>query len=157
MSADVKDGPDVVVRPPRLYLASLVLGLILHFLWPVSLGLPAAFRFSIGPFVTAFGVLVVGVAIRGFKAAGTNVPTIKPATALVTDGLHRISRNPIYIGLSLIYVGIAVMANSLWVLGLLVPILVVIHYGVVLREERYLEERFAEEYRRYKSSVRRWF
>ena len=156
MSVDVKDSPDVVVRPPRLYLAFLVLGLILHFLWPASLGLPAPFRLSIGPLVTAFGVVVVGVAIRGFKTAGTNVPTIKPATALVTGGLHRISRNPIYIGLSLIYGGIAVTANSLWVLGLLVPILVVIHYGVVLREERYLEEKFADEYRRYKSSVRRW-
>jgi protein-S-isoprenylcysteine O-methyltransferase Ste14 len=94
--------------------------------------------------------------LRQFERAGTNHGTHKPATALVTGGLNRFSRNPIYISLSLIYAGIALLANSAWALVLLVPLLIVMHYGVIVREERYLEMKFGEDYRRYKAAVRRW-
>ena len=71
-------------------------------------------------------------------------------------GPYSISRNPIYIALSLIHLGIGVLSDSLWVVGLIVPALLTIRYGVIAREERYLDAKFGDDYRRYKASVRRW-
>ncbi len=75
---------------------------------------------------------------------------------VVTDGAFRYSRNPTYLSLTLLYVGVALVLNSLWVLMMVVPAVAVTHWGVVLREERYLESKFGEEYRRYTQRVRRW-
>ena len=94
--------------------------------------------------------------LRTFRRRGISVPTYKPATTLVTDGPYRFSRNPGYISMFLIYAGIVLAADCVWLLGLLVLFVVVIHYGVVRREEHNFEHRFGEEYRRYKSAVRRW-
>ena len=102
------------------------------------------------------GVADVAGAARLFQKAGTNVPTRKPTTALVTAGLYRFSRNPIYLSLSVIHVGIAVGTDNPWMLTLLVPTLIVVRYGVIAREEIYLEEKFGDDYRRYKAAVHRW-
>ncbi|MCH7635332.1 MAG: isoprenylcysteine carboxylmethyltransferase family protein, partial [Proteobacteria bacterium] len=66
------------------------------------------------------------------------------------------SRNPMYLALSLLYAGIGIAADGPWTLALLVPLLLVMHYGVIIREERYLERKFGDDYRRYKSTTRRW-
>jgi protein-S-isoprenylcysteine O-methyltransferase Ste14 len=101
--------------------------------------------------------LALGVAgIRNFFRAGTPVPTNQPTRALVTSGIHARSRNPIYIGLFLLYAGIAVAATSPYALILLLPLALVMRYGVVAREETYLEQRFGDAYREYKARVRRW-
>jgi protein-S-isoprenylcysteine O-methyltransferase Ste14 len=153
------DTPGVIVRPPRLFLGVLVLGLALDYLWPVPLapgGLPNALQYVAGGALFVLGAVILAAPMRQFVRAGTNVPTNKPTTALVTGGLYRCSRNPIYIALSLMYGGIGVAADSLWVVALLFLILLVMRYGVIRREERYLERKFGEEYRRYKTSVRRW-
>ena len=102
------------------------------------------------------GAGVMAMAMRGFKAAGTNVQTVLPATALVTTGIYARSRNPIYVALTTIYLGLALALNAVWALGLLVPVLVVMHYGVIRREERYLERKFGDAYRDYSARVRRW-
>ncbi len=80
----------------------------------------------------------------------------EPATAILSDGLYGVSRNPIYLGLTAIYLGVGVMADAGWVAVLLGPLLAVMHFGVIAREERYLERKFGDEYRRYKAKVRRW-
>jgi protein-S-isoprenylcysteine O-methyltransferase Ste14 len=74
----------------------------------------------------------------------------------VTDGPFRYTRNPIYVALTLFYLGIGVVLNALWVLLLIVPLIVVMQLGVITREERYLERKFGDEYLRYKARVRRW-
>jgi protein-S-isoprenylcysteine O-methyltransferase Ste14 len=74
----------------------------------------------------------------------------------VATGPFRFSRNPLYVALTLIYVGLALLTNALWVLVLIVPVLLLMHYGVVRREERYLEAKFGDAYRAYRSSVRRY-
>jgi protein-S-isoprenylcysteine O-methyltransferase Ste14 len=102
------------------------------------------------------GLVGVAIFLRAFRRHGTNVPTYKPATALVTDGPYRFSRNPGYVSMFLIYAGIVLAADNAWLLGLLVIFVAVIHYGVVRREEHYLEHRFGDDYRRYRSAVRRW-
>jgi len=93
---------------------------------------------------------------RGSARAGADVVPGRPATTLVTNGPYRVTRNPIYIGFILLYFGIAILATSVWMLLLLVPLLIVLQRGVVEREETYLDAKFGEEYGKYKARVPRW-
>lgn len=88
--------------------------------------------------------------------AGTNVNPAKPATALVTTGPFRLSRNPLYVSLTLLYVGIALLFNAVMPWLLLPGVLWVVQYGVIKREEAYLEGRFGQAYLDYAAKVRRW-
>jgi protein-S-isoprenylcysteine O-methyltransferase Ste14 len=90
------------------------------------------------------------------KRAGTNIRPDQPSLALVSDGPFRFSRNPLYVAVTGLYLGITLLVNALWPLVLLVPALVVLQRGVIAREERYLEAKFGEPYRAYRSRVRRW-
>ena len=90
------------------------------------------------------------------KRAGTNVRPDQPSLAIVTDGPFRFSRNPMYLATTGLYLGITLLVNTPWPLILLSPMLLVLHWGVVRREERYLEAKFGEPYRAYKSRVGRW-
>ena len=89
-------------------------------------------------------------------AAGTNIDPTLPTTAMVVSGPFQFSRNPLYVALTLVYLGLTLLANTGWGLVMLVPLLIVMHRGVVLREERYLEHKFGESYRGYRSRVRRY-
>jgi protein-S-isoprenylcysteine O-methyltransferase Ste14 len=93
---------------------------------------------------------------KTMKEAGTNVRPDRPSTAIVDDGPFRYTRNPLYLSVATMFVGIAQMANSAWFLLLLVPMLLVLHFGVERREERYMEAKFAEPYRAYRARVRRY-
>jgi protein-S-isoprenylcysteine O-methyltransferase Ste14 len=147
----------VVARPPLVFLGSLLVGFVADWLLPLPIPLS-----DIGPIRGLGGLLIIaGIAffaagIRNFSRAGTPVPTSAPTRALATSGIHAWTRNPIYLGMFLIYIGIGVAALSPWILILAVPIAVTIRYGVVAREEAYLERRFGDAYRDYKSRVRRW-
>ena len=79
-----------------------------------------------------------------------------PTTAIVEAGPYRFTRNPIYLGMFLGLVGLAIGFDSLWLLATLVPFALVIRYGVVAREEAYLERKFGDAYRHYRTRVRRW-
>lgn len=149
------DHPDVVALPPFIYLAFLAAGLVLEFFWRTHVFTPTV-RLTIGPLLFVAGMLLGFRAYRAFQRAETNVEVYKPANALVTTGPYRYTRNPIYISLTLAYIGGALLADSLWVLGLLVPVLAIIHYGVILREEQYLRSKFGATYERYQAAVRRW-
>lgn len=154
-AAPDRDRPNVVALPPLIYLGFLVLGILADFVWPTSIAsLPV--RLVVGGLLFAVGLVLAASAVRRFARAGTAVEVYRPATALVSEGPYRFSRNPIYLGMTLGYAGLAVIANSLWALALLLPVLAVIRYGVIAREEEYLERKFGENYRRYKSAVRRW-
>jgi protein-S-isoprenylcysteine O-methyltransferase Ste14 len=100
--------------------------------------------------------VVVAAAVLRFLRAGTNIPVNRPTIALVTDGLYRFSRNPIYVALTTSYLGIAIAADSLWTAALVVPVLVVMRVGVIAREEAYLARKFPDAYPAYKARVRRW-
>ena len=96
------------------------------------------------------------LALGRFRRAGTAVEPWRTSTALVTNGVYRFTRNPMYLAMALLYLGAALAADSVLALVLLPPLLVLVRVGVISREERYLERRFGDEYRRYRSSVRRW-
>ncbi len=150
-----QDAPGVIAKPPFIYLGFLALGLGLDWLWPYPL-LPELLRYPLGGALIGLGIALALASIRRFKAVGTHFDTHKPATAILTDGPYRVSRNPIYIGLTAAYAGIGVAVDAPWVWVLLLPTLVVMHYGVIAREERYLERKFGREYLDYKARVRRW-
>jgi protein-S-isoprenylcysteine O-methyltransferase Ste14 len=147
----------VIARPPLLFLGALLLGLAADHMLPVAFAVAdAPSRWMIAGFLILIGLVFAAAGVRDFSRAGTPVPTNEPTRALVTTGIHGWSRNPIYAGMFLLYGGIAVAARSPWSLVLALPLAITIRYGVVAREEAYLERRFHDAYRDYKSRVRRW-
>jgi protein-S-isoprenylcysteine O-methyltransferase Ste14 len=146
------------VRPPVLFLATLLLGLVLDRLLPLPFAVPGVgvVRWVAGSVLSAGGCALAAMGIRNFSRAATPVRTIEPTRALVTTGIHGLSRNPIYVGMFLIYAGAGLAAGSAWVLVLLLPLGLTIRYGVVAREEAYLERHFPGAYRDYTARVRRW-
>lgn len=154
-SRDRADHPGVITHPPFLYAGSLAVGAVLDQLVPLPVLSPGR---GFGPGITlvALGLAIAVWCVLLFRRAGTNAPTHRPATAIVTDGPYRFSRNPMYVGVTVLSVGIALWANSWWMLGLLIPTFVIMNVGVVAREERYLAAKFGDEYLAYKARVRRW-
>jgi protein-S-isoprenylcysteine O-methyltransferase Ste14 len=147
-----------IVRPPLLFLGCLVIGIVLDRLLPLPFSLPqgALIRWLAGGVLIVLGVAIFAAGVRNFSRAATPVPSTLPVQALVTTGIHGWSRNPIYVGMVLIYVGIGTAALSPWILVLVVPIAILMRYGVVAREEAYLERRFGDAYRAYRVRVHRW-
>jgi protein-S-isoprenylcysteine O-methyltransferase Ste14 len=146
----------VIARPPLLFLAAILIGAVLDRLLPLPVPDFDPVHWIVGGLLMLMGLALAVAGIRNFTQAGTPVRTIKPTIALVTTGIHGWSRNPIYLGLFLLYAGIGVAAQSPWILILVLPLALVIRYGVVAREEAYLERRFGDAYRDYKARVRRW-
>jgi protein-S-isoprenylcysteine O-methyltransferase Ste14 len=148
----------VIARPPLLYFAALLFGLVSDRLLPLPFPVPRiepVYRIIAGSSIL-IGLALAAAGIRNFSRAGTPVPTSEPTRALVTTGVHGRTRNPIYLGMFLVYGGIGIAARSLWTLVLTLPLAIAIRYGVVAREEAYLERRFGDAYRDYKARVRRW-
>ena len=148
----------IAARPPYLLLACLVLGLVLDRVLPPPFSLPetALLFWTAGGVLIVLGVAIFAAGVRNFFRAATPVPSSRPVRALVTTGVHGWTRNPIYVGMVLLYVGIGIAARSPWVLILTLPLVLILHFGVVAREEAYLERRFGDAYRDYKARVRRW-
>ena len=141
--------------PPLLFGAALALGLLLHWLWPAH-PLPSLPARLVGVVLLVASGLLARSAEAAMKRAGTNIRPDQPTLAVVSDGPFRFTRNPLYLALTGLYLSITLLADALWPLLLLVPVLVVLQWGVVAREERYLEAKFGEPYRAYKARVRRW-
>ncbi len=152
------DHADVVVMPPLLFLGALAAGAMLSFIVPIGPGIGSAnaLALTVGATFVAIGLALASLSARGFRLAGTSVIPSEPSTALVVTGPYRFTRNPIYIGFVLAYFGFAIMLTSMWVLLLLVPVLMILQRGVVVREEAYLERQFGDAYRKYKARVPRW-
>jgi protein-S-isoprenylcysteine O-methyltransferase Ste14 len=152
------DTPGVLVLPPLLALADLVFGLLLDDLLPIGFvtSLPFLPRVVLGAILLALGFSMAKTARASFLAAGTNVNPMQPTVRMVTSGYFSHVRNPMYQGWTLVLIGVALMTGSDWMFLLLIPCLLTLHYGVVLREERYLERKFGEPYELYKASVPRY-
>lgn len=149
------DVAGVLILPPLLYALALAAGFLLQWIVPRPI-MQSNARYWLGGILLAAGIFLAMWGRRVMERAGTNVNPTLPSTALVATGPFLFSRNPLYVALTLMYVGLALLANALWVLVLIVPVLVVLHYGVVRREERYLETKFGDAYREYRSRVRRY-
>lgn len=151
------DHAGVLAPPPLIYLAFLLVGFgISRLIDEPSLGLAVEWRRGLAFVLVIGGLLLDGIAAGTFRRLGTPPEPWKPTTALATGGLYRFSRNPIYLGFGLTYIGFAVAMDSPIALAMLPPCLIVIDRFVIAREERYLSARFGAEYEAYKGRVRRW-
>ena len=145
-----------VVRPPLVYLSSVMTGTVLDVVvWPLPF-FPRAFALPVGSSLVVIAMALFSYSAWKFRAAHTPVPGNKPTTAIVRTGPYRFSRNPIYLGFSLLHLGIAIWVNSLWLIATLIAATAVMALVVIPREEQYLERRFGAKYLDYKASVRRW-
>jgi len=152
------DFADVAVKSPLLFFGGVVAGLLLSLALPIGPGLGSANELAVmvGLTFVVIGFALAAFSVRTFTRAGADVVPGRPATTLVTKGLYRVTRNPIYIGFTLLYFGIAILATSVWMLLIFVPLLIILQRGVVEREEAYLDSKFGEEYEKYKARVPRW-
>ena len=141
MSENASTAQDLV-RPPLAWALAVISGFVLDWLEPLTF-VPEDWPAGLLGAVVFVLALALGVwALDTMTRAGTNVPTNRPTTTIVEGGPYRFTRNPIYLGMCLGLVGLAIAFNSLWLLGALVPFDLVIRYGVVAREEVYLERKF---------------
>ena len=150
------DTAQVIVRPPLAWGLAVIAGLALDWLVPLGF-LPADLPTGwLGTIVFVLALALGVWAIVTMTRAGSNVPTNLPTTTIVESGPYRSTRNPIYLGMFLGLIGLAIAFDTLWLLMMLVPFALVIRYGVVAREEAYLERKFGDAYRSYRRRVRRW-
>jgi protein-S-isoprenylcysteine O-methyltransferase Ste14 len=151
---DTADTAQVIIRPPLAWGLAVIAGLALNWLVPLPFAdLPAGW---LGAMLFVLALALLAWAIVTVTRAGSNVPTYLPTISIVESGPYRFTRNPIYLGMVLGLIGLAIAFDTLWLLMMLVPFALVIRYGVVAREEAYLERKFGDVYRGYRSRVRRW-
>lgn len=151
------DTPGVAFPPPLIFLGFLLLGFGLgRLVGEPSLGLDPALRRGAAFVLVIAGLALDGAAAGHFRRLGTPPEPWKPSTALATEGLYRFSRNPIYVGFAVTFLGFAIAMDSPLALVMLAPCLTVVDRFVIAREERYLERRFGAAYAEYRSRVRRW-
>jgi protein-S-isoprenylcysteine O-methyltransferase Ste14 len=155
MSDEERDNPGIRVPPPLVYLLPLILGLLVDSKARVPF-LPRTAARGLGWPLIGGGLVLNGWFLRTIREAEVPIRTDKPVPRLTTEGPFRYSRNPSYLALAMIYAGIAVVRNSLWVILPLALVVSVIQREVIGREEQYLERTFGEEYLAYKARVRRW-
>lgn len=149
------DNPGVIAFPPLIWLLNAVISVLVHLVIRAPM-----MRYN---FCLVFGIVFIILApalalsaFRTMKAAGTNVHPSDPSLTIVRGGPFRFTRNPMYLALCLLQVALGFFLNDWITLLFAVPLVLIFHYGVVLREERYLTAKFGEPYLQYKSQVRRW-
>jgi len=154
--SDKPDAPNVVVHPPIALAIALVLAFALNWFWPLPFMPPAIPHIQLGVLLVIGMLLIIRWAAVTFRKARTNILTSQATTTIVATGPFAYSRNPIYVAALLGMIGAAIAFDSLWFLAALVVIWFVLRYGVIAREETYLERKFGAPYLDYKSKVRRW-
>jgi protein-S-isoprenylcysteine O-methyltransferase Ste14 len=154
----VTDRPEIVIFPPIIPVATLVISCALQWLMPLGwiAEIDFGWRIILGGIIFTAGMLMTIAARQTLVRHGTNVNPLQPTTVLVTDGMFRRTRNPLYVGIMITQVAVALAFALDWLLLLIVPNWVILHFAVVLREERYLERKFGDAYRRYRTRVPRY-
>src|SRR5438445_4173356 len=150
-----KDNPGVAVFPPLLFLVALMVMLALRYVWPPAIG-GRPLTMVLGIVLAALAIAIIAWGRTTMQRGGTNIDPTKPTLAIITGGPFGFSRNPLYVGLMGLLLGIGLIFDTWWGVVALVPAFLILHSGVVLREEAYLERKFGEPYRTYKTSVRRY-
>jgi protein-S-isoprenylcysteine O-methyltransferase Ste14 len=155
MPTSSPDHSGVAIPPPLLYAIPLAVGLLLHRARPIVL-MPRGAAVPLGLLLVALGLGLVGLAMASFLRARTSPIPVKPTTAIVETGPYRFTRNPMYVGLAALYLGVTLWVDSLWPVLFLPVALFAVQRFVIAREELYLEAKFGDQYRGYKARVRRW-
>lgn len=146
---------DILAPPPLLYVGAIAIVIALHWLWPLPFPAHAAVTW-IGWAFVALGIALNLWGAWSMKRARTPISPYRDTEAIVTTGAFRVSRNPLYVGLDLVFLGATLLLDSLWGIAALVVLLPLMQYGVILPEERYLEQKFGDAYAQYRARVRRY-
>jgi protein-S-isoprenylcysteine O-methyltransferase Ste14 len=151
------DGAAVRFPPPLVYVGALIGGALLHWLAaPLPLALSLWLRVGLGLAATAAGAALIAAALGLFRKTGQNPEPWKSTPEIISTGIYRFTRNPMYVGMALVQAGVGVGFGNGWIL-LLVPASLAVVWAIAVRhEEAYLERKFGDGYRAYKRSVRRW-
>jgi protein-S-isoprenylcysteine O-methyltransferase Ste14 len=150
-----RDKPRIKIIPPKLALMFLAGGIVLNFIVPLPV-FDFWTSFFIGLLLAPLGGAFAWWGFKTFAAHKTDFRIDRPASCIVKTGPYTHTRNPIYIGGAVLYVGLALLFNAGWAVLGVIPLLYIIHTRVVLPEEEYLENKFGDEYRAYKAKVKRW-
>jgi protein-S-isoprenylcysteine O-methyltransferase Ste14 len=146
-----------IIPPPIVFFTFLFIGFIAHWVFPINFIINKwSIRLFIGIPISILSGLIALNAFKIMKENDTDINYNKPTTKIIIKGSFLFTRNPLFLSLLLAFGSIAVFANSVWLLALLVSLFIIFNFGVVVREEHYLEECFGEEYIQYKKKVRRW-
>jgi protein-S-isoprenylcysteine O-methyltransferase Ste14 len=158
MSKGENDIANVIARPPLIVLGTIVLAFTLDYFYPQGHMAQTAsgLRYVASSIALLFALLVLGAAANQMRKAETNIPTWEPTLALATTGDYARSRNPIYLAFIIFLLGVAMLLSSDWLMLLIVPFVLIIHFGVIRREEAYLLARFGKQYSDYMSRVPRY-
>lgn len=159
MSAPSNDTAGVIAPPPLIALGAVLVGLALDWLAPaylLAVLMPLETRLPVGLLLILCGGLLAYGGFRSFRRASTEINPYKPSARLATTGVYAYVRNPMYVGLGLVVGGIGLALASDWTLVMLVVAALTIHFGVVLREERYLTAKFGAAYEQYCEAVSRY-
>ena len=155
--SSLSDTPGVIAPPPILFGAVFAAAMLLNWMHSLAIPLlPIGMQWP-GLMLMNVSLILALWATFSMRQARTHINPLMPTTALVTSGPYRFSRNPLSMSLVVLYLGLALRINTLWPFLLLLPLLIALHYGVIQREERYLERKFGDTYRNYRLAVRRWF
>lgn len=144
-----------VPLPPLVYLAGILLGLGIDYLIPIRV-IPSVLQQPVGGVLMSLGLVIALLSVATLYRAGTSPLHERPTTNVVPGGVFNWSRNPIYVGMTLICVGLAFFFDRAWIIAGTVPAVLVIHFIVIAREEAFLEAKFGQAYLDYKRQVRRW-
>jgi len=155
MSDVSSDIPSVKIVPPLIYLAGLVIGFLANIWMPIKV-VPNFLAWTVGSLFIFCGAVLMGSAVLNFRNVGTTVRPDRAASTLVIVGPYKITRNPMYLGLAFVYLGIAIAGQIIWALILLPVVLTIIQRRAIEAEEAFLERRFGADYVGYKERVRRW-
>ncbi len=150
-----EDNPGVKFPPPAIFLISILIGLGIHRYFPIAV-VASALSTPLGAMLS---IVAAGIALLGFRELGRHETTVRPdaaASSIVKTGPYRFTRNPLYVALSTLQLGIGLWTNNLWIVLMLIPAWILMTTQVIAREEAYLERAFGDEYLSYKRSVRRW-
>jgi protein-S-isoprenylcysteine O-methyltransferase Ste14 len=157
MEVDGEDGAAVRLPPPLAYLGAVIAGVLLHaFVLPLSFEWSLIARIGVGAGAAALGVAVMSGAVNLFKQTGQDPKPWKATPEIISTGVYGITRNPMYLGLALLQIGIGVGLANGWIVALIPVVIAVVYATAIRHEEAYLERKFGDAYVAYKESVRRW-
>ena len=151
----MEDRADVKVLPPLILLSAFVAGAALRTLLP-GVPFPTSLQLWLGSGLVACSIVLVVLASRELATARTAFDVRKSTTSIVTGGVFRITRNPVYLSMTLLYLGVALWLNSVAMAVVVVPLGSLLCVTAIKPEERYLESKFGDSYRLYRAVVRRW-
>lgn len=158
--ASVKPDSAGVIAPgaPGIFISAFVAGILVDTFARIGVigSIPRPLRAAVAISLILLGILILARAIQSFRRIRTNILPYFPTSVLAVGNIYSRTRNPMYQGMVALVVGFGVLMRSDWTILLLIPSVLIVHYGVVMREERYLEMKFAAEYRRYKKEVPRY-